>query len=333
MAIAAPPVAAGETYWGWLVARHPTTTNYTPAAVDQGNSQGFLNTVTRDSIGRYSVDLGDLASYGIVQVSALAGQPRYCAVVDWGFSGADEFPLIECFDRQGNLKDSAFVVSFLSTAVTSGKLAFLYANDSTSSSYTPDFHYAFNTTGNTNAVQRDGTGSYRAFFPGFTQNRGTVLVSAQGGSAIGCRAVSWSTQQSAMVVRIKCYDDAGLPTDAHYFVSFMQGLGIKGAGGTHTAYLWANHPTTASYHPNAAFRFSTAGLASTVRRTGLGTYVVDLPGLPTGGAALVTPTGIGKAHCNVTSIRFFGTPQHVGVRCFGPSGGAVDAPFALSYAR
>jgi hypothetical protein len=289
--------------------------------------------VTRLQLGVWNVTMGDLASQGVTHASALSTTARNCTVEDWGPLLADEVLTVDCFDRHGNRADAMFVVSYLSTAVTSGKLAYAWANDATSPSYALTRSNSFNSTGNVNSVQRDGTGNYRVFFPDFTQNRGTVLVSKQAFQAGSCRAVNWSTQQAAMVVRVKCYDVSGVPEDSKYFISFMQGLSIKGVGGTHTAYLWANHPTTASYHSDAAFRFSTAGSASTVTRSGVGRYLVDLPGMPTGGAALVTPTGNGKAHCNVSSIRFFGTPQHIGVRCFKRNGDPVDAPFALSYGR
>ena len=99
------------------------------------------------------------------------------------------------------------------------------------------------------------------------------------------------------------------------------------------AYVWAFQKTSPSYEPTSAHRFSSARSPSTVTRLGVGNYSIKFPGLPPGGAAVVSPTGPGKSVCSVSSIRTSGSPLKVGVRCFGLSGAALDTAFMLAGER
>ena len=74
-------------------------------------------------------------------------------------------------------------------------------------------------------------------------------------------------------------------------------------------------------------------MAPHVTRSGVGRYLVTLPGMPKGGAAHVTAYGTGASFCALSSIRTAGTPEQVGVRCFKPNGDPVDSEFGLSYER
>ena len=68
-------------------------------------------------------------------------------------------------------------------------------------------------------------------------------------------------------------------------------------------------------------------------RTSKGVYTVKLPGMPSGGAAIVTSYGPRSTQraCQIVSIRTTGTPQQVAVRCFTYAGVAADSQFVFSY--
>ncbi len=79
--------------------------------------------------------------------------------------------------------------------------------------------------------------------------------------------------------------------------------------------------------------WSSASTRATIRRTSKGVYAVTLPGMPSGGAAIVTSYGA-RSHqraCQIGSIRTTGTPQQVVVRCFKYAGAPADSMFVLSY--
>ena len=110
-------------------------------------------------------------------------------------------------------------------------------------------------------------------------------------------------------------------------------MGLKGVPAEPAAYLWANKPAAASYHPASAFRDSSAGIAPSVTRSGVGAYLVRLPGMPLGGSAQVTAYGRGRSECQLSSIRKTDKPQRIGVLCFKPDGDPVDSRFYLTFTR
>ena len=114
-------------------------------------------------------------------------------------------------------------------------------------------------------------------------------------------------------------------------MTFVKGIGLSGFHGLSNAYLWANRPTAASYHPRKRYTFSTAGTKPTIKRTSRGHYSVILPGMPKGGAVQVTSYGIGTIRCILSSIRTSGLPQTVGVRCYDVAGHFQDGQFTLAY--
>jgi hypothetical protein len=331
----AAPVAAVTNTWAWVVARNPTMASYTPAAMDQGNSNSATDSVVRTGVGLYTVTFGGLATPGgMVHVTALASVPRSCVVVGWGPVSADEYVAVDCYDVGGVHRDSKFVADFQNTNSNEGKLAYLWADQpSATVEYEPNAAYSYNSTGATNTVVRFSTGFYQASFPGLGSGRGSVQVSGYGIDPVICRAVSWLPNFGAESVRIKCRDDIGNLVDSMFTVTFMQGLGLKGIFRNRVAYLWANHSGLASYQPDSHYRYSSAGTVATITRTGQGRYTVEIPDMARGGAALVTTTGPHKPLCWVTSIRTDGTPQRIGVRCTNVVGAPVDAPFVLAYLK
>ena len=62
---------------------------------------------------------------------------------------------------------------------------------------------------------------------------------------------------------------------------------------------------------------------------------MTLPGMPSGGAAIVTSYGprSTKRACQLGSIRTTGTPQRVVVRCFSYTGAHADSRFVISYTK
>ena len=75
--------------WGWVVARHPTTNQYTPAPQDRQNSLGTTNRMRRDGAGIYDALYPQLEPGALNAGTALVaafGQARdtFCANDDKG---------------------------------------------------------------------------------------------------------------------------------------------------------------------------------------------------------------------------------------------------------
>lgn len=344
--------AAVDRRWAWVTARQPTTASeYAPAGIDQGNSTGSGNTVQfMGGLGRYHVRFGGVGtagSEGVVHVTALGGAETTCGIEHWGVDAGDVLVSIYCDDGSGQPTTSRFTATFLATNASSGRLAYLATTVADANS-TPPATRRFNSRGGTNSVHHNvAPGDYTATLPGLGSERGDVQVTPIGTSPVteaagvapagtppasACKT-SWGPSGSALLVHIRCFDAAGIPTDTNFTLTFMQGLGLKGTERARVAYLLASRSSASSYTPSSAFSYSSAGGTPHVRRLGSGLYRVELQGMPKGGAAIVTATGSSARHCGVGSMRTDAAPQRVQVRCWDFSGNPADSKFTLAYER
>lgn len=322
----------GIESWGWVVGRQPTTSDYTPAAKDRGNSGGGTNTIHRAFTGDYTVRFGGLDTTNVViHVSPLGAAPRICVVGDHGFLDPDYVVEVICQDRHGSQADSAFIVNILSQFNATDDMGYVFASLPDSPSYEPNVTY--NSADQANSVKKLAEGRWKVTLPGIggSAGRGSVQVAASSGSAAVCRVVSWS---AGVVVGVACRDADGALIDTSFMLTYMKGRGLKFAGDPNVAFVLADKPTTASYQSTAGYRYSSAGELPTVKRSGTGRYSVKLPGMPLGGSAEVSAYGSGERRCLVRSIRKSDLPQRIGVRCFTADGSdPADAKFTLHYAR
>jgi hypothetical protein len=195
--------------------------------------------------------------------------------------------------------------------------------------------YNYNSASPTsNTEERLGTGYYRIHLFGmYASSHGNLQIASTGDP---CKIESHQDEASpdpGANVYVQCATYEGDPIDATFFMAYTHGVGLTGIPGRTAAYVFANNPTSASYHPAAAFRFSSVSKSATVRRTGKGVYSVTLAGMPFGGSAQVSAVGANRLECQLGCIRGKGTPQVVAVRCFDAGGNPADSQFYLSYTR
>ena len=115
-------------------------------------------------------------------------------------------------------------------------------------------------------------------------------------SDANCHLVSWSNQSGTAYVTVKCYSMAtGLISDEWFDLLYTDSVGLAGVARPSVEYLFADKPSTNGYTPAAAYRFSTVAQTPSVKRSGVGSYVVTLTGMPKGGAVSVTSVGTGKS--------------------------------------
>ena len=215
-----------------------------------------------------------------------------------------------------------------------GRLAYAYTSDF-DSDHTPDTGYDYVSTGGFLFVKHQATGTYVVTIPGVGKADGALLVNPyQSVSELRrCQVRDWALAGSDVRAHVDCVNLKGTTHDAEFTVMYLRHLTLEGFGGKPGASLLANQPTTASYHPVAARDWSTSGKRSTVTRVSKGVYAVTLPGMPSGGAAIVSAAGpkATPRECQIGSIRTDGTPQRVVVRCFTYAGKAADSRFVLAY--
>jgi hypothetical protein len=216
--------------------------------------------------------------------------------------------------------------------------AYVWANDPTSSSYTPNTLYQYNSTGSWNTVSRQGTGQYTINLPGLGASRGTVLVTAYGSTSNYCKVVRWSPNQftpTLQQVFVNCFTASGAPADSQYTMSYTNRLGPV------HAWVWANDPTATSYTPNTNYQANSTGALNTITRGGVGQYVVHVPVSARDGAfghAMSTAYGSGAERCSVPQTVGTGPADPEGsllvdVYCFTPAGAPVDTKFTMTFVR
>jgi hypothetical protein len=139
----------------------------------------------------------------------------YCTVVSWG-GAPNLFVSVVCFNRAGNPIDAKFNVLFL---LPSDHLAYAWANNSGSPSYTPSSSYSTNPSGGGITATRSGTGQYTMTWTGAGGeflDGGDVQVTAYGGSNAQCNVIGWGTE----TVFVACFDPTGVPVDTLYDVFY-----------------------------------------------------------------------------------------------------------------
>ena len=243
-----------------------------------------------------------------------------------------------CYNGSGAPANSRFVASYLNTPLPNGhNLAYLRDDQPSTVSYDPTA--AYNSSGGTNHIDRTGTGQYTVTLPGLGGLDGNVEIVALAnlfmpGSNPGiCRSNGWGTISADQVAYLSCRNPAGVLTDLPFSLTFGDRLGLRGNSTGKAAYFWADQPTSPSYLPDSAYRWSSSGLGPRVTRSGAGLYTVRLTGIKGhGGSAEVTAYSTGTTRCQVSSISTTGATQLVGVLCRA-GGAAVDSSLPTSSSR
>jgi hypothetical protein len=316
--------------WGWVVVR--PNFPLIPAPADQGNSTGATNRVERWRAGTYKVTFPGIFNMmdSSVHVTALSDQPRTCRVTSRNMLDfTDVIIWVDCGPTGDTvLVDTPFVLSVLQQFDFVGRLGYLwYDAPGGQGDLTPAVQ--FNSLRKTNRVRELEGGKWLATLPGLASALGAGHVQVSAMSYLPCSLGRWFAQGADVKAVVSCYGQEG-QNPGHWQLTYIRNAGLVGPGVKPAAYLLADRPAAASYTPAAGSRYSSAGAAPTVTRSGTGRYSVTLPGMPLGGGAHVTALGSQHA-CTVSSIRKVGLPQRIGVRCFGAAGQPVDSRFTVAY--
>jgi hypothetical protein len=241
---------------------------------------------------------------------------------------------VNCYKPSGGPANfSAFAVVFGDPPDAGGpaQYAYVWANSPTSSTYTPDTFYQYNSAGRLNTITRVGTGDYDVMFPRLPLANGTVDVTAYGSNA-ECRVGFWGGSEANIV----CMTPAGVSTDALFTTTWTASASLLGIPGRSFGYLWANQPSaTTSYTPSATYSFNSAGGPITVTPIATGQYQVQFSGLgmPNAGTVQVSAYGNADRCAWGGELQAVGPTEMASVFCYTPSEAPVDPFFTFQYLR
>jgi len=331
--------------WAYAWTQNTTGTfsassTYTRSSAGDSTGQGVTTTVTQLATGQYQVNFPDIgtASGGNVQVTAYGSGSERCKVNSWVNSGGDVNAYVNCFTAAGTAVNTQFSIAYVRKSGTgSTDEAYVWANNPTSSSYTPDTTYQYNSSGSTNTITRSGTGVYAVTLPGQTALGATVEVTAYGTDSDYCKVGSWSQSGSNTVVNVRCFDTSGAASDSKFTLNFGRSTQIN--GGLSYSYAWANNATSSSYTPHLSYQkgyiagdIGDVTTDITAGRSSTGHYSVTLPGMTaTGSNVQITAYGTGSEYCKVIGWSASGSATQVNVACYNASGSATDTLFDIVY--
>jgi hypothetical protein len=203
----------------YVFSSQPTAASYTPPANYQHNSVGGLTTITRPSVGTYTINVPNAAGpAGNVQVTAYGAGTESCTAWNWADSGTALRIQVRCWSTTGVAADSKFTMTYARDTNLLGRsvccnsdghpTAYLFAHNGTAASYVPASQF-----GTDNApITHPSTGRYVVDYGGVAQ-QGVAHVSTVGYGVNRCKIESWASETS---VNVLCTDLTGAPANATY---------------------------------------------------------------------------------------------------------------------
>ncbi len=258
-----PAVAGPVVVNHWKESTPSPTPSSTPGVVGQV-------TVKFPSIGFFK--------QGVVHVTAVIDELAWCQAQNWRPLGGAELVTVRCYRKGGIPTFVPFTVMFTSSSGTlPGGLQYAYVHDATTGVVA-----SYNSTGMPNSVSVLSTGVWKVTLrgPGPATHSGGIQVTAVDPTKPAICNVGgqkWTPTQQVIIVR--CYNAAGIPQKTGWNLSYQRGRAITGAKPKLFAYTLNTMPTVPGPYSPApgAINVNTGGGLNTIRRSGLGEWLVSLP--------------------------------------------------------
>ena len=288
-------------------------------------------TVTQIGVGRYRVTFPHIASTrGVVHVTAVSGDARWCQVMTWFASGVNELVDVQCYRNGGVPAPARFSIVYGTSSgapTSSGAFGYVFANllGGTINSY--------NSAGLVNTVSKFGPGQYKVTLPGLAGAAvglaGDVQVtSVHPNSPRRCKVANFARVGAGYSIIVYCHDQANVLTDSWFDLTFQDKRAIFGglAPPKNIAYLWTGG--------GGATNYNSQGGANTVISSGVGQYLVQF-GLVGVAQTDVQVTAYGPSpdYCILQEVwGFSGTTVVVrNVFCFNGAGVPTPNQFFVTY--
>ncbi len=284
------------------------------------NPSGQTITATHNGTGNYTVSFpgSGIGTGWDLQIIAYGGDTNYCKTGSWGGDAVN----VLCFNTAGAAADARFTV--LAIANNNDKnIAFAWADQPSTSSYSPDSSYAYNPTGGI-TITRSSVGSYSVNFANQNLNGGTVQITSYGSGNSNCYSGGWG----GTFANVECQNASGAAVDSYFVIAIIP-AGVSPSG---LAFTWANNSTASSYTPVSTYTYNPGGPVS-ITRNGPGNYNVTFTGIDTaeisGGDVRATAYGTTN-RCKVFSWGSGGGSDIVAnVGCYNISGTPSDSVYEV----
>ena len=339
VALAGAPEARAQAI-GFVWNNNPTTPGTTtPDAAYSYNSSGDAIGITRNVKGYYTVTfygLGD-ASNGNVVLTAYGAGPDYCTAGSWYSSNDTDVQAdVYCYNKDGDRADHYFTLLYQARThsdPTTPSVAYLLANQPSSSSYTPTAQY--NPSGGVNTITHSATGNYTANLPGLDRTGGTAIVSAVGSTGARCQVTNWGSGSSGTDVNVNCVDVLGGPYDEEFTLvySIYETAGY-GAGSGNGGAIWASNDTRRTpYDVSTRYSIPIDGEEMYAQRIGKGKYVwsMNVEDQWTSSTVLVTAYDAPGSYCSTDYWSSSSTETYVYVNCFAADSTPADTRFTATF--
>ncbi len=301
------------------------------------NSLGLANTASRVGNGQYQVFFGGLAgTQGHVQVTAVGAVDKHCKVLSWGPSGTSQRVSVRCFERStGALADNYFNVVYIhagSSQQPGSELAYLLANQPTTTDYLAPVNYQHNSSRARNRIRKVGLGTYDVTLPGLSGVAGTVHVTAYGAGSPICNVGGWGPSGTSTVVRVNCYQTGGAAVNTRFTLAYLRDMSLASNPNERGAYVWS-YQQNGDYTTNSAYQYNSKTTSQVaVTYWGPGSYVLTLQLMPPTEKTIATATAYGSnRNCTVANGLASGSDTNVRVNCYAPDGSPADSRFTLSF--
>lgn len=350
--VIATPAAHGAAFgasYAYVYANKSGETSYIPYEPYNYNTEGGVNDVFRFDVGHYRVSFPDVATkpdanLGVAHVTAYGESADYCSVagheryglthpvtgefVPFGISVA-----VRCFDASGAPVDSEFTASWANAHGIYGGSDFAYLTTRHAEhSHELDSDTQFNSTGQTNTIERDSTGRYTVYLLGFSgkgldekDEQGHVQVTAHDDQGRRCKVRAFSPRNEHAEVDVACHDAAGDPSDSRFSLSYARDASIVWSP-------WGSYTRVSGSwtFPQWTYPDDTATVTQGVGgHEGSFWVQMSLDGFMDKGNVQVTAEGPGAHHCKVAR---WSPEKGIHVRCFNFKGEPVRNPFFVSFA-
>ncbi|MEP2024455.1 PKD domain-containing protein [Reichenbachiella sp.] len=205
---------------------------------------------------------------------------------------------------------------------------FAWCGNPTTSSYTANSGYSFNSEGGSITISRSTTGSYAVTFGGMAMSNSHVQESLYGTSEGAVRVLSWGNSGADLVANVRTFDNAANLADRSFTI-FVTGEGFEGA------YLYADQESSGGYTPDTSKSYNSSGGSPTISSPSVGTYTVTIPDVGDNlGNVQVTASNAVSAIAKINSWYVSNGDLKVEVRTYhSGTGDLKDAKFNLLFTK
>jgi hypothetical protein len=225
------------------------------------------------------------------------------------------------------------------TAVPGPVDGYVWANEPSTANYTISHAWAHNSSGGDITIHRVSVGVYHVRFVGMAVPGGVAHARPYGsGSTAICVVASFGRSSGDQLVKVRCFDSAGVPADTRFVASFTNQTAAAGT----FAYLRADQPSPpidVPYSPSATYSYDSTGTGPQVWRQSVGVYMMLIGTVDAhypmdhhDGVYQVTAYGTDPVRCEVHGENDE-MPTPIAVFCVDANGAATDTRFAVTYAH